>query len=133
MFLYALDTRDLEVVPHEENMMFNSAARDTPPTWFPSDDFEGLISVTRSGVSAERVWLLNTDLTKGARVEDIKEQAGANADRIEAATHAGHSNRFEYDQLIDQVEAAGLPILRLSGNKDEFAHDIAWPELQMLK
>ncbi|WP_329516631.1 hypothetical protein [Pseudomonas moraviensis] len=128
MFLYVLDTRNLEVVPHEENMAFNSAARHTPPTWFPSDDFEGLISVTRSGIAAERVWLLNKDLTKAARVEDIKEQAGANADRIEAATHAGHFNRFEYDQLIDQVEAAGLPILRLSGNENQFAYDIAWPE-----
>jgi hypothetical protein len=114
-------------------MMFNSAARDRDQPFEIVGGEPGRRGVTRSGVSAERVWLLNTDLTKGARVEDIKEQAGANADRIEAATHAGHSNRFEYDQLIDQVEAAGLPILRLSGNKDEFAHDIAWPELQMLK
>ena len=127
MFMYALDTRNLEVVPHEENMAFNSAARENPPTWFPSDDFEGLISVTSSGVPAERIWLLNTDLSKGARVADIKEQAGADAERIEAATHAGHANKFQYDRLIDKVEAAGLPILRLSGNKNEFAYDIAWP------
>lgn len=127
MFLYALDTRHLEVVPQEENMMFNSAARDTPPTWFPSDDFEGLISVTRSGLDAERIWLLNADQTKGAKVTDIQDMAGARAERIEAATHAGHANHFEYDTLIDHVEAAGLPILRLSGNRNEFGHDIVWP------
>lgn len=127
MFLYVLDTRNMEVVPHEENMRFNSAARDTSPTWFPSDDFEGLISVTRSGLPAERIWLLNSSRTKAARVDDIKAQAGDNAERIEAATHAGHTNGFEYDRLIDGVEAAGQPILRLSGNSNEFAHDISWP------
>lgn len=127
MFLYVLDTRNLEVVPHEENMMFNSAARDTPPTWFPSDDFEGLISVTRSGLPAERIWLLDSSRTKAARVDHIKTQAGDDAERIEAATHAGHTNGFEYDRLIDGVEAAGQPILRLSGNSNEFAHDISWP------
>jgi hypothetical protein len=127
MFIYALDTRNLEVVPHEENMMFNASARKTPPTWFPSDDFEGLISVSRSGLSAERIWLLNSAQTKGARVTDINDMAGDSAGRIKAATHAGHSNQFEYDRLIDQVEAAALPIVRLSGNRNEFAHDIVWP------
>lgn len=129
MFVYALDTRHLEVVPHEENMMFNASARDTPPTWFPSDDFEGLISVTRSGLSAERIWLLNSDQTNGARVADIKDMAADSAERIEAATHGGHPNRFEYDLLIDKVEAAALPILRLSGNRNEFGHDIVWPSI----
>jgi hypothetical protein len=128
MFLYALDTRHLEVVPHEENMSFNSAARDTPPTWFPSDDFEGLISVTRSGLDSDRIWLINSALTKAVQIDHIKEQAGASAERIEAATHAGHHNKFEYDQLIDKAETAGKPVLRLSGNGDEFAYDIRWPE-----
>jgi len=113
---------------HEENIRFNSAARDTSTTWFPSDDFEGLISVTRSGLNADRVWLLNTALTKGVTVDDIRYQAGDRAERIEAATHAGHANKFEYDLLIDQVEAAGKPVLRLSGNGNEFAYDITWPE-----
>ena len=108
-------------------MMFNASARDTPPTRFPSDDFEGLISVTRSGLSAERIWLLNSDRTKGARVADIRDMAGDNAARIEAVTHAGRANHFEYDLLIDRVEAAALPILRLSGNGNEFGHDLVWP------
>ena len=128
MFLYVLDTRHLEVVPHEENMSFNSAARDTPPTWFPDDDFEGLISVSRSGLDAERIWLLNSDLTKAVKIDDITVQAGASAERIKDATHAGHQNKFEYDQLIDKAEAAGKPVLRLSGNGEEFAYDINWPE-----
>ena len=127
MFLYALDTRTLEVVPHEENHSFNSAARDTPPTWFPDDDYEGLISVTKKGLEAERVWLLNSALTKGANVKDIEQQAGSRADQIEASTHAGHANKHEYDQLIDEVEAAGKPMLRLSGNKNEFGYDVIWP------
>jgi hypothetical protein len=127
MFLYALDTRNMEVVPHEENLMFNSTARDTPPTWFPSDDYEGLISVTKKGLEAERVWLLNSSLTKGAKVNDIEEQAGSRAERIEAATHAGHANNHEYDLLIDEVDAAGKPVLRLSGKKDEFGDDVMWP------
>ncbi|WP_322844929.1 hypothetical protein [Pseudomonas sp. B33.4] len=128
MFLYVLDTRHLEVVPHEENMSFNSTARDTPPTWFPSDDFEGLISVSRSGLHAERIWLLNSALTKAVKIDDIKDQAGASAERIEGATHAGHQNQFEYDRLIDKAEAAGKPVLRLSGQGEEFAYDISWPE-----
>ncbi|VVQ22688.1 hypothetical protein PS941_05395 [Pseudomonas fluorescens] len=128
MFLYVLDTRRLEVVPHEENMSFNSAARDTPPTWFPDDDFEGLISVSRSGLDADRIWLLNSALTKAVKIDDIKNQADARAERIEAATHAGHQNKFEYDQLIDEAEAAGKPVLRLSGSGEEFAYDVSWPE-----
>jgi len=127
MFLYVLDTRGLEVVPHEENMLFNSAARDTPPTWFPSDDFEGLISVTRSGLPAERIWLLNSAQTKAARIDDIAAQAGDRAELIEAATRAGHANAWEYDRLIDSAEAAAKPIVRLSGNRNEFAYDITWP------
>ncbi|MDQ0126216.1 hypothetical protein J2W17_005194 [Pseudomonas lini] len=127
MFLYALDTRDLEVVPREENHRFNSAARDTPPTWFPSDNYEGLISVTKKGLEAERIWLLNSSLTKGAKVNDIEAQAGSRAARIEASTHAGHANKHEYDQLIDEVEAAGKPLLRLSGNEKVFGYDVMWP------
>ena len=127
MFLYALDTRHLEVVPHEENHRFNSAARDTPPTWFPDDDLEGLISVSKKGLAAQRIWFLNSALSKGAKVHDLNEQAGERATRIEAATHAGHANKHEYDRLIDEVEAAGKPILRLSGNKNEYAYDIVWP------
>jgi hypothetical protein len=127
MFIYVLDTRDLEVVPHEENMLFNSAARETPPTQFPSDDFEGLISVTRSGLPAERIWLLNSAQSKAARIDDIAAQAGDRAELIEAATRAGHANAWEYDRLIDSAEAAAKPIVRLSGNRNEFAYDITWP------
>ncbi|MDT3311280.1 hypothetical protein QZR14_07910 [Pseudomonas sp. rhizo66] len=127
MFLYVLDTRNLEVVPHEDNMSFNSAARNTSSTWFPSDDFEGLISVSRSGLDADRIWLLHSDLSKAVRIDDLNDQAGASAERIEGATHAGHHNTSEYDRLIDNVEAAGKPVIRLSGNGNEFAYDITWP------
>lgn len=58
---------------------------------------------------------------------DIKDMAGNSAERIEAATHAGHANKFEYDRLIDKAEAAALPIVRLSGNRNESGHDIVWP------
>ncbi|WP_405122810.1 hypothetical protein ACI514_29090 [Pseudomonas sp. M20] len=129
MFLYVLDTRQLEVVPHEENMSFNSEAIKTPTTWFPSDDFEGLVSVTRSGLESDRIWLLNSSLTKAVQIDHLLEQAGASAKRIKAATHAGHRNKFEYDQLIDKTEAAGKPVLRLSGNGNEFAYDISWPDV----
>lgn len=128
MFIYALDTRGLEVVPHEVNYLFNSSALDAPTTRFPSDDHEGLISVTKKGLDAKRVWLLDSTLSKAANVYDIQEQAGANAERIEAATHAGRANQDEYDRLIDAAQAAGKPILKLSGNKDEFGDDITWPE-----
>lgn len=127
MFLYALDTRNMEVVPREENYNFNSAAHHTPPTWFPDDNFEGLISVTKKGLDAARIWLLNTSLTKGANVNDIEELAGSRAEHIEAITHAGYANKHEYDQLIDKVESAGKPVLRLSGNKNEFGYDLTWP------
>lgn len=94
----------LKVVPHEENMLFNWAAPEMPPTQFPSDDFEGLISVTRSGLPA-----------------------GDRAGLIEAATRAGHANAWEYDRLIDSAEAAAKPIVSLSGNRNEFVYDVTWP------
>lgn len=128
MFLYLLDTRKLEVVPHEENMAFNSAARNNSPTWFPSDDVEGLISVSPKGLDAERIWLLNSALNKAAKVDDIRDIAGdVRAGRMEEATHSGAYNRHEYDQLIDEVETAGKPIIKLSGNKEEYGYDIVWP------
>lgn len=117
----------LKVVPHEENMLFNWAARETPPTQFPSDDFEGLISVTRSGLPAERIWLFNSVPTKAARIDDIAGQAGDRAERIEAATRAGHANVWEYDSLIDSAEAAANSIVSLSGNRNEFVYDVTWP------
>ena len=128
MFLYVLDTRGLEVVPHEENHLFNSKVEDTA-SWFPDDEYEGLVSVTTKGIEAERVWLLNTEMTKAAKVKDIDQAAGDRADFIEESTHFGTSNKNQYDALIDKVEALGDPILRLSGNKNEFADDIVWPEL----
>lgn len=127
MFLYALDTRNMEVVPREENYLFNTLALETPPTWFPDDNYEGLISVTKKGLEADRIWLLNSSLTKGAKVKDIEEQVGDRANSIEASTHAGHANKHEYDQLIDELEAAGKPVLRLSGNGNEFGYDVTWP------
>ena len=127
MFIYALDTRGLEVVPREENYAFNSGATDNPPTWFPDDNFEGLVSVGKKGIEAERIWLLDSSLSKGAKINDINEQAAHRAEHIEEMTHSGSRNTSEYDQLIDAIEALGKPILKLSGNKDEFADDIVWP------
>ncbi len=86
-----------------------------------------MISVSRSGLDAERIWLLNSARTKAANVDDIRVQAGTRAERIEWATQAGHANSHEYDQLIDGVEAAGKPILKLSGSQKEFGYDIQWP------
>lgn len=127
MFIYALDTRGLEVMPREENYSFNLSATDNPVTWFPDDNFEGLVSVNKKGINADRIWLLDSSLSKGAKVDDINELAADRAEYIEEMTHAGSRNTFEYDQLINAVEAAGKPILRLSGKKDEFADDIIWP------
>ncbi|MBP5947089.1 MULTISPECIES: hypothetical protein [unclassified Pseudomonas] len=126
MFIYALDTRTLEVVPNQENRLFNWSAQDTGAR-FPDDDFEGLISVTRSGLDSDRIWLLNSSLTKGAAVQDIADMAGDSAGYIERKTHAGHATQLEYDRLIDEAEAAGRPILSLSGNKTEWGDDIHWP------
>lgn len=128
MFLYVLDTRHLEVVPHEENHLFNSSARTNRNTWFPSDNYEGLVSVTKKGLDADRIWLLNSTLTKAAHVHDVRNQAGGDAERIESATHAGRSNADEYDRLINAVEVAGKPVLTLSGHGNEFGYDINWPE-----
>ena len=126
MFLYALDTRGKEVVPREENTLFNSAAQKNP-AWFPEDDYEGLISVTKKGLEADRIWLLNSSLTKGARVTTIEELAGFRADSIEESTYTGKYNTDEYDKLIDQAETAGYQILKLSGNKNEYGDDVRWP------
>ncbi|PTT31070.1 hypothetical protein DBR18_08205 [Pseudomonas sp. HMWF021] len=128
MFIYVLDTRGLEVVPREENYLFNSAAAETSPTWFPDDHYEGLVSVTGKGIGAERIWLLDSTLSKAARVQDIADQAGASAERITQATHSGQANKHEYDNLIHQLEMAGKPVLQLSGQYAEFGHDINWPE-----
>ncbi|WP_277759442.1 hypothetical protein [Pseudomonas sp. A34-9] len=137
-FLYVIDTRGVEVVPRAENIYLNDKD-------FDGDVLEGRISMPTRGISAERIWLVHSDLTKAARVEDVFRQAGDNAEAIEQATWAGNdevvgtflemfpSNEFEvrklfrYDQLIDELAKTEGVVLNLSQGRGTYSDDVVWP------
>lgn len=126
-FLYVIDTRGIEVVPRIENILLND--RD-----FDGDDLEGRISMPTRGISAERIWLVHTDLQRAARVEDILKQAGETAEAIEQKTWAGASAGFDwltghtpYDELINQIANSGGEILDLPKGEKTFSNDVSWP------
>ncbi len=128
IFAYIIDTRKMEVVPREENHLLNNAARNKG-AWFPEDELEALISTSKRGIESERLWLLDSTLTRAAKVDDIAYEAGyRQRNDIEARTHQGADNRYEYDALIDKVANAGKPVLTLGKDKEWFANDIIWPE-----
>jgi hypothetical protein len=128
VFSYIIDTRNMEVVSREENVFLNLGAEDRG-AWFPEDPLESLISASRSGISSDRLWLLDSTHTRAAKVEDVADQAGYNLRiSIEADTHRGAHNRNAYDALIDAAGKAGRPILKFDGAKEWFANDIVWPE-----
>ncbi len=128
-FVYAIDTRGLEVVPGAENKAFNPANGT-----FLFDDLEGHISTPTRGISAERIWLVRSDLTQAARVKDVLTQAGDRVVAIEQATWAGTDSRAAgyfganaYDSLIDEIAGSGGVILDLPKGDKTFADDIVWP------
>lgn len=130
-FVYAIDSRNMEIVLGEENHAFNRAANG--PNWFPEDDLEALLSVSRRGISADRIWIFDSGHQKAVRVKDLRDHADdaddSYARRVEERTHSGASNTDEYDRLIAEVAAAGKPVLLLSSDKEWFANDIVWPSL----
>jgi hypothetical protein len=130
-FVYAIDSRNMEIVLGEENHAFNRAANG--PNWFPEDDLEALLSVSRRGISADRIWVFDSSHQKAVRVKDLQDHADdtddAYARRVEERTHSGADNKDEYDRLIAEVAAAGKPVLLLSSDKEWFANDIVWPSL----
>lgn len=122
-FLYVIDTRGIEVVPRTENIYLNNKD-------FDGDDLEGRISMPTRGISAERIWLVNSDLTKAARVEDVFRQADDEVEAIEQATWNGTERGFggtAYDWLINEVAHSGGEILNLPQGEKTFANDIVWP------
>ena len=132
-FVYAIDTRNMEVVLGEENHAFNKRA-DVLPTWFPEDDLEALISVSRRGINADRIWLFDSNFKRAVRVRDLTEQADNDyQEEVQARTHAGSYNKEEYDGLIDKAAKAGKPILELNSDKDWFANDIVWPPIPVVQ
>ncbi|POA48581.1 hypothetical protein C1893_09635 [Pseudomonas sp. MPR-ANC1] len=125
-FLYVIDTRGVEVVPRVENIYLNNMD-------FDGDTLEGRISMPTRGISAERIWLVHSDLKRAARVEDIFRQAGDDAEEIESATWAGvdadsveRVGHTPYDALINQVADSGGEILDLPKGNGTFANDIVW-------
>ncbi|WP_262410334.1 hypothetical protein [Pseudomonas sp. N40(2020)] len=103
-------------------------------TDFDGDTLEGRISMPTRGISAERIWLVNSDLSRAARVEDIFRQAGEGAEEIENATWAGADGDAKwrlgytpYDKLIDRVANTGGVVLNFPKGDDTFANDVVWP------
>ncbi|MFJ2487526.1 hypothetical protein [Pseudomonas sp. NPDC087639] len=126
-FLYVIDTRGIEVVPQAENIYLNNMH-------FLGDTLEGRISMPTRGISAERIWLVQSDLKRAARVEDIFREADEDADGIEKATWAGTDasamwryGYTPYDELINRVADTGGVILDLQKGEHTFANDIVWP------
>lgn len=125
-FVYVIDSRGMEVVLGDENIVFNTKG-EIGDSWLPDDDLEVHLSVPENnGIPTNRLWLLNSSRTKGANIEDIAAQAGDAGAAIETRTHDGHRNKFEYDYLIESLDRAGKPIIRLS--PDSFANDIVFPD-----
>ncbi|RON11031.1 hypothetical protein BK659_02000 [Pseudomonas brassicacearum] len=141
-FDYLLDTRGIEVVPGEENLVFNAYAQTEKKPGenvkFPDDSFEGHISMSPRGLSADRIWLINSDWTRAAKVNDICSmyllRPGSSGDRykpgagrpIEQRTWTGNENRYEYDNLIDQVANANKPVIDFP-DKSIYSNDIVFP------
>jgi hypothetical protein len=127
-FIYVIDTRNLEVVLREENILLNGSAEKHGAS-FPDDENEALISASRRGIDAERLWLLDSTLSRAAKIEDVAEQASYSTRReIEEQTHRGDYNESRYDALIDAAAKAGKPILPMPKGLDTFGSDIVWPE-----
>lgn len=125
-FLYIIDTRGIEVVPRVENIYLNNID-------FDGDTLEGRISMPTRGISAERIWLVHSDLNRAARVEDVFLHA-EDAEGIEKATWAGtdadskwRAGYTPYDALINRVANDGGVILSLPKGEHTFANDIVWP------
>ncbi|XXE28582.1 hypothetical protein J3Q09_03990 [Pseudomonas sp. R4-83] len=124
-FLYVIDTRNIEVVPRVENIYLNN--RD-----FDGDTLEGRISMPTRGISAERIWLVSSDLSRAARVEDVFLQAGDRAEAIEKATWAG-TNDYDrygnnaYDGLIDEIARSGGVVMKLPKGRETSSNDVTWP------
>lgn len=126
-FLYVIDTRGIEVVPRVENIYLNDMD-------FDGDALEGRISMPTRGISAERIWLVKSDLSQAARVEDILRQAGDNAEAIEKATWAGTdgsdaylNGTNAYDRLINEIANSGGVVLKLPKGENTFSNDVTWP------
>ncbi len=138
-FCYLLDTRDVEVVLGRDNQVYNAPAINPRPqgskTWFPDGDQEGHVSMSARGLSAARIWLVNSQMSRAALVEDVYiqtlERAGpsgqSHADAIEARTWSGTSNQHEYDALIDAVATAGKRIILLNKGAETVADGIHFP------
>lgn len=124
-FIYMIDTRGIEVVPGRENLYLNSDGSAS----FQPDALEGVISISKRGLSSDRVWLVNSDLTHAAPVNAVYEQAGNYADAIEHATWTGTYNRDRYDQLVDQVVDKGWGI-KLPEHQTISSDDIVWPTVE---
>jgi hypothetical protein len=126
-FLYVIDTRGIEVVPRVENIYLNDKD-------FDGDTLEGRISMPTRGISAERIWLLSSDLSQAARVEDILRKAGDSAEAIEKATWAGtdgadfmRHGATAYDHLINRIARAGGVVLKLPKGQNSYSNDVTWP------
>lgn len=125
VFNYAIDTRGMEVVLNEENRYFNRHDRQQG-AWLPDDSLEAHVSVAKDrGIDSARIWLLDSSLTRAAKIDDLAEMAGDQAQSITDRTHAGARNMDEYDRLISAAASAGKPVLQLAG--EAFSNDIAWP------
>jgi hypothetical protein len=139
-FTYLLDTRNIEVVPGEENLAFNAYARTEKKPgekiWFPDDSYEGHISMSARGLSADRIWLINSSGTRAAKINDIcalylsQPESARHRPRagrpIEERTWSGDHNEWEYDDLIDQAANLGKPVIKLPDG-EIYSNDIVFP------
>jgi hypothetical protein len=127
-------------VPGEENLVFNGYAQTEKKTgektWFPDDSYEGHISMSARGLSADRIWLINSSGTRAAKINDIcalylsKPESARHrpsAGRpIEERTWRGDYNKREYDDLIDEAANLGKPVIELP-DREIYSNDIVFP------
>lgn len=109
-FVYLIDTRGIEVVPIADNQVLNP---DNSTVGGMTVSAEIHVSVPRTGLPSNRIWLVNSDGTKAVKIDDLHEHFHEELSSLEKQTFAG-ANSDIYDYLFIEAENKGLPILDLS-------------------
>lgn len=88
------------------------------------------------GLSADRIWLINSSGTRAAKINDIcalylsQPESARHSPRagrpIEERTWSGDDNEWEYDNLIDQAANLGKPVIKLPDG-EIYSNDIVFP------
>ncbi|WP_342221121.1 FG-GAP-like repeat-containing protein [Candidatus Fukatsuia endosymbiont of Tuberolachnus salignus] len=109
-FVYLIDTRGMEAVPIADNQVLNP---DNATVGGMTVSAEIHVSVPRTGLPSNRIWLVNGDGTKAVKIDDLREHFHEELSSLETQTFAG-INSDAYNYLFIKAENKGLLVLDLS-------------------